>query len=171
MKVISKYTIDDCVFIANHLNEKNKVNSNGWVQLYSYFVFINCFAFSAFAFILGYYWVGIGLFLLNLFFLVFLGDKIQRENYKAHYRAFFADDKFKEIEVELSDDGVSCKSVNGDSFLSWQNLNEIVETEGMIYIFTSFNGIPIAKNSFEYGSQIQEFLIFSKARLSDKLLK
>lgn len=171
MKVTSKYTIEDCIFIANQINQQSKVKSNVWVQLYYYFIFANCFAFSAFLFFLGYYLAGFILFLINLFFLIFLSDKVRNEGYKAFYASFFSDNEFKENEVEFLEDGVSCKSIDGDTFFRWQNFRKIVETSDKIYLFTQANGITITKNSFEFETQIQEFLIFAKARIPQKFLK
>ncbi|MBX7169582.1 MAG: YcxB family protein [Pyrinomonadaceae bacterium] len=171
MKITSKYSIDDCVFIANQINQQNKVKANFWVQLYYYFVFANCFALSAFLFFLGYYLAGFILFLINLFFIIFLSDKIKNESYKTYYANFFSGDEYKETEIELLEDGISCKSIDGDSFFRWQNLREIVETPDKIYLFTKSNGITVAKNSFEFETQMQDFLIFAKARVPQNLLK
>lgn len=171
MKVTSRYTVEDCIFIANHIAQQNNVNSNFWVQIYYYFIFVNCFAFSAFVFYLGYYLAGFVLFIINLCFFLFLGDKIAKENYKAFYRSFFSGDEYKETEIELLENGVICRSVDGDIFFQWYNLKEIVETKNSIYFFTKANGITICKNSFESDSRKQEFLMFAKARIPQYILK
>lgn len=166
MKVITKYSVEDCIFIANFINQKNNIRENGWYQLYTYYFYINCFAFSAFLLFLEYYLAGFILFLANLFFFMFISDKINKESQKSFYLNFFAGDKFKETEIELLESGVSCKSIDGNSFLPWQNILEIVETPQSIYFFTKSNGLTITKDSFEFESNMHEFLIFAKARVS-----
>lgn len=171
MIVTTKYSVDDLIFISNHINQKNDIRDNGWYQLYTYYFYANCFAFSAFLFFLEYYLAGFILFLINLFFFMFISEKITKVSLKQFYLNFFSDDKFKETTIEISESGVCCKSVESHTFIQWNWFKEIVETENKIYFFTKGNGITITKTSFEYNPQMQEFLIFAKARIPQYFLK
>lgn len=165
MKVLSKYTIDHCIFISQHVNKQNDSRSNAWVQFYSYFVTINCFALPGLLIFFDFFLTGGIVFLINVFCLIFLRDKINKEAYKVFYRDFFSENEFRETEVELLEDGIACESVDGKSFFNWQSIKEIAVTDDTIYFFSKGTGIPVPKNSFEYGTQMQEFLIFAQARV------
>lgn len=173
MKVISKYTIDDCVFIANYTKRKNWARSGGWVKFYSYYFYLNTFALSAFLIYLNYLLAGFIVFFINVVILIFLRDKIDKEGYRDHFRDYFIGKDYVEFEVKLDENGISCKYDDEIDFLGtintftqWNNVKELVETKKTIYLFTRRNGIAISKNSFEFEPQMQEFLIFAKARVS-----
>ncbi|NJM53879.1 MAG: hypothetical protein HC846_11105 [Blastocatellia bacterium] len=70
---------------------------------------------------------------MNVVIFIFLKDKIDRENYKSYYRDFFPEDEFREIEVELSDEGIRTKSADAESFQIWDSVTEIFETKDTIY--------------------------------------
>jgi hypothetical protein len=165
MKVISKYSIEDCVFVANYINEQNPVQANPWVKLYYFYIFANGIAFPALLFYFDYSLAGMAVFLINLFFLNIVADKIKNESYKAYYRHLFLESEFRETEVELLESGVSCKSVEGDTFFYWHNFRKVLETSERIYLFTRTTGVIINKNSFELETQLDTFLAFTKARI------
>ncbi|HRH45942.1 MAG TPA: hypothetical protein PKY82_30140, partial [Pyrinomonadaceae bacterium] len=168
MKVTSKYSIDDSIFIVNHLNKKNRIKQSRWVAFYSYFFYIYLFLLPAYLLFLNHFLAGFIIFLIIIIFFVFLRDKINNESLKDHYRKYDFGGEFREIEVELSENGIFCKypaptaSIEEmTSFARWENIKEIVETIDKLYFFTPQSGITISKNSFESELQMQEFLIFA----------
>ena len=178
MKVTSKYSIDDSIFIVNHLNKKNRIKQSRWVAFYSYFFYVYIFLLPAYLLFLNYFLAGFIIFLINIIVFVFLRDKINNESLKDYYRKYDFGGEFREIEVELSENGIFCKYPAPTAsfeeittFAKWETIKETIETVDKIYFFTPQSGIAISKNSFEIETQIQEFLIFAKARIPQKFLK
>lgn len=178
MKVTSKYSIDDSIFILNHLNGKNRIKPGGWATFYSYFLYIYIFLLPAYLLFLNHFLAGIIIFLINLIVFVFLSDKINNESLRDHYRKYDFPEGLREIEVELSEKGILCNYPAPTAsfeeittFAKWDNIREIIDTVDKIYFFTAQGGIAINKNSFESEQRMQDFLIFAKARIPQNLLK
>lgn len=171
MKINSKYTIEDCIFIVEYLNKNRPKQSTGWYKFYAYFFYFNCFAFPAVLLILEQYLAGIIVFLFDLLIFVYLRDRIDKENLKTHFRNLFDKKTYKEYEIELFEEGIKFKSTEEDSFFQWNFIKEILETPDKIYLFTRTSGLTIAKNSFEFESNMHEFLIFAKARIPQKMIQ
>ena len=156
--------------MAQHINKRNDNRSSFWTQLYSYFFYINVFSLSAFLLFWDYYLPAFLVFGINLFIMVVLREKINKEYYKLFYQDLFNSEELRETEIEVSEDGISCQSVDGYSFYRWNNIIDFVETDKTIYFFTKGLAIPVMKNAFEFENQKMEFLIFTKARIPQQLL-
>lgn len=156
--------------MAQHINQRKGNRSSFWTQVYSYFFYVNIFSLSAFLIFLDYYLAAFLTFGINLFLMVFLREKINKEYYKLFYQDLFNSEESRETEIEVSEEGISCQSADGYSFYRWNNIIDFVETDNAMFFFTKGLAIPVMKNAFEFENQKTEFLIFTKARIPQQIL-
>jgi len=171
MKIISRNTIDDYIYIAEYVSKQNSPKTNIWTLVFAYCIAVNVICFPALLLLMEYFATGIVVFLITLLVAVFFYEKGNKVHIQKFYKNMFGDEKEMVFDLELFENGIKCKGYDGcESFVPWNNIKSLENTSETIFLFTKSSGIPCNKNSFESENQIQEFLIFAKSRIPQQLL-
>lgn len=157
-------SVEDYVHIASRVTAS--AGSPPTIQyLYQGFLFINAVGFPAFLWFSDYYLTGIFVMVLNIAALSWLIPWFTRDGYRDYYERVIGPREKEIARVTLNAEGIRYASDNGESFLPWQRITAIEETDDAIFFFFAGNGFAVRKSGFAYRGEQEKFTRFARANL------
>ncbi len=160
MKVKFVPSVDDYIYIASKINE---IDSRKSLDRYAFVVFlsINIVCFPAFLFLTNHIYIALGVFLLNLAFYLFCISGMNARHYRHYYERTIGSE-VKEVEVELTSDGVS-RFYDGDvAIVAWKNILGIEERLESIFFHFRGGAVAVRKSAFDNDVDKDAFLRLAK---------
>jgi hypothetical protein len=157
-------SVEDYVHIGSRVTAS--VGTPATIQyIYQGFLFINAVGFPAFLWFNNYYLIGIVIAVLNIAALAWLIPWSIRDGYRAYYEQVIGPREKEIARVKLNSAGIRYTSDNGETFLPWQRITAIEETDDAIFFFFAGNGLAVRKSGFAYRGEQDAFTRFARANL------
>ena len=166
VKVSYYPTTDDLAHVSEKINKSYKLQSRAKYALQG-FLAINLVGLPVVLWLVDAVIFGIAVFVINIVFALIFLPAIVSSDYRRYYRTMFSRREEDICEIELSEDGISCRHAGDFSFHSWKNVRELEETKTSIYFFFEHNGIGVAKTGFAFDEQKDLFLAFAKRHVTN----
>ncbi len=160
-------SVNDCVHVAERINEAAAAAPALLVYVYYGFLGLNLFGVPMLLWFADRFLLGLLVFALNLTATLFLLPNVNRSQYKAYYESLHSECEKHIATVDLNDQGVTYASRGNEFFFPWANIPEIEVTGDSIHLYYEHNAVSVQKSGFPYKEAEDQFLSFARDRVSD----